>query len=381
MPDGSETLLRALSLFTAFPGAVPGARYGVPQDAGRQPAGSGRTHRFNEEDNTDVFLRGAAARKDMKRYHLIGTVCLLALLAVLAAGCSSPGVQGVAEENTTAEDLAAFVQEAAAYAKTAGKDAALAEFGNASGRFSRGDLYVYACDYNGTLLAHPYESEAVGTDRGNWTDVRGLPVIRIGAATAADGGGFIAYLVPAQEFGSIDESAGESYLPKLGYVAPAGEGWWIGSGVYLSDTAGTGREAYPEAVSAMVDLVERGAAYGRGHDRPAAFAEISNQTGTLVDAAGHYLYAYDYNGTLLAHPYLQAAVGSSLIERQDPFGMKNIRALRDTARDGGGFIVFVWPNPDNGNREELKIGYVLPVDEDWWVGSGVYLSEITGENT
>ena len=337
-------------------------------------------HRFNEEDNTDVFLRRPAARKDMKRYHLIGTVCLLAFLAVLAAGCSSPGVREVEEVHTARGDLVDLVTEAAAYAESAGKDAALTEFGNASGRFSRGAFYVYACDYNGTLLAHPYESEAVGTDRGNWTDLRGLPVIRIGAATAADGGGFIAYLYPAREFGTVNESAGKSYLPKLGYVAPAGEGWWIGSGIYLSDTAGTGRERYPEAVSAMVDLVERGAAYGRDHEKEEAFAGISNLTGEFVDPAGHYLYAYDYNGTLLAHPYLQAAVGSSLIERQDPFGMKNIRALRDTARDGGGFIVFVWPNPDKENCEELKIGYVLPVDEDWWVGSGAYLSEIVGEN-
>lgn len=314
----------------------------------------------------------------MKRCYLISMVCLLTLLAVAAAGCSSPGVREAAEENTPAVDLTAQIREAAAYAKTAGKDAALAEFGNASGRFSQGGLYVYAYDYNGTLLAHPYEAESVGTNRGNWTDVRGLPAIRIGAATAADGGGFIAYLSPVQEFGSINESAGTPYALKFDYVAPAGEEWWIGSGVSLSETSGAGRTSCPEAVSAMVDLVERGAAYGRDHEKAAAFAEISNQKGTLVDPAGHYLYAYDYNGTLLAHPYLQAAIGSSLIERRDPFGMKNIQALRDTAHDGGGFIVFVWPNPDKENREELKIGYVLPVDEDWWVGSGVYLSEITG---
>ncbi|MDV2480862.1 calcium:proton antiporter [Methanoculleus sp. Wushi-C6] len=310
----------------------------------------------------------------MKRCYLIGMVCLLALLAILAAGCSSPGVQGAGEENTTAGDLAAFVRGAAAYAETAGTDAALAEFGSASGRFAQGDLCVYAYGYNGTLLAHPGQSEAVGTNQENMTDIRGLPVVRIGAATAATGGGFITYLAPAREAGS----AGEAYVPVLGYVAPAGDTWWIGSAVSLS---GTGGEAYPGPVSAMVDLVERGAAYGRDHSREAAFAEISNRTGSLVDPAGHYLYAYDYNGTLLAHPHLQAAIGSSLIERRDPFGMENIRALRDTAQDGGGFIVFVWPNPDQGNREELKIGYVLPVDEDWWVGSGVYLSEITGENS
>jgi two-component system NarL family sensor kinase len=58
--------------------------------------------------------------------------------------------------------------------------------------------------------------------------------------------------------------------------------------------------------------------------------------------------------------------------------MKNIRALVNTAEAGGGYIVFIWPNPDKGNQQELKIGYVLPVNDTWWVGSGVYLSEITG---
>jgi signal transduction histidine kinase len=60
--------------------------------------------------------------------------------------------------------------------------------------------------------------------------------------------------------------------------------------------------------------------------------------------------------------------------------METIRALAETARSGGGYVVFIWPNPAQGNRDELKIGYVLPVDDTWWVGSGVYLSEITGRD-
>jgi signal transduction histidine kinase len=313
----------------------------------------------------------------MNRIYLAG----IAFLLVLAAGCSGPSEQETVEENMTHADLADFVREAAAYAEAAGEDAALAEFNNEAGGFSRGALYVYAYDYNGALLAHPYEKDAIGSNRGNWTDVRGLPVIRIGTHTAANGGGYITYLYPAPDDGGINESAVETYIPKIGYVAPAGETWWVASGVYLSDVAGPGTEPYPEPVSAMVDLVERGAAYGREQEVEAAFAEISNASGMFVDSEEHYLYAYDYNGTLLAHPHLQASIGTSLIERQDPFGMENIRALRDTAESGGGFIVFIWPNPEQENRDELKIGYVLPVDETWWVGSGVYLSEITGEDT
>ncbi|MDD3069776.1 cache domain-containing protein [Methanoculleus horonobensis] len=309
----------------------------------------------------------------MNRFYLIGLVLFL----VFAAGCTGPAGTEAPEENITHADLAGFVQEAAAYAETAGEDAALAEFNNEAGRFTEGALYVYAYDYNGTLLAHPYEKDAIGSDRGDWTDVRGLPAIRIGADTAANGGGYIAYLYPAPKNGSIDEAAGDTYIPKLVYVAPAGETWWVASGVYLSDVAGHGVEPYPEPVSAMVDLVERGAAYGREQGTQAAFAEISNASGEFVDTEGHYLYAYDYNGTLLAHPHLQDAIGTSLIERQDPYGMKNIRALCGTAESGGGFIVFIWPNPAQEDRNELKIGYVLPVDDTWWVGSGVYLSEIT----
>lgn len=214
----------------------------------------------------------------------------------------------------------------------------------------------------------------------NWTDIRGLPVIRIGAYTASKGGGFIAYLYPAPENGTIDEKAKDTYQPKLGYVYPASENMWIGSGVYFTDMACDGSGQCPAGVSDMIRLVESCAAYGREKGSDKAFAEISNRSGMFVDAEGHYIYAYDYNGTLLAHPYLQEKIGSNLIDKRDQFGMETIRALAETAHSGGGYVVFIWPNPNAENREELKIGYVLPVDDTWWVGSGVYLSEITGVN-
>ena len=245
--------------------------------------------------------------------------------------------------------------------------------------FSYGDVYVYAYDNNGTLLAHPYESDKVGENRDNFTDIRGLPVIRIGEYTASMGGGFFAYLYPAPTGGEIDEAAPDSYVPKIGYAYPAGDDWWIGSGIYFSDLEGA--DPVPRPVAAMIDLVRRGTDYGRENGKEKAFAEISNRSGMFVDAEGHYLYAYDYNGTLLAHPYLPDKIGTNLLGNKDPFGMENIRALADTAHTGGGYVIFLWPNPDNNNLIETKIGYVMPVDENWWVGSGVYLDEITGVHT
>jgi hypothetical protein len=194
--------------------------------------------------------------------------------------------------------------------------------------------------------------------------------------TASHGGGFVAWLDPAPPGGVIRESAPATYPPKIGYVYPAGPDWRISSGISLNDLAGA--DPVPEPVGGMIDLVKR-VRVDAGTETRCLCRDIE-PFGMFVDPEG-ITYAYDYNGTLLAHPHLPGMVGTSLIGRKDAFGMGNIRALADTARKGGGYVVFIWPNPDAGNREELKIGYVLPVDDTWWVGSGVYLHEITGEHT
>ncbi|MDE4908673.1 cache domain-containing protein [Methanogenium marinum] len=301
-------------------------------------------------------------------------------MAVTFAGCTSQQEKKVYNTSSMA-DLAEYVQDAAGYVETAGAEAALEEFNAKGGRFKQGDWYVYAYDYSGILRAHPYERDVVGTDRGNWTDARGLSVIRIAQETAANGGGYIAYLYPSPTGGDINESAGETYVPKIGYSYPAESDLWVGSGMYFNDITEDGKEGYPVAITKMISLVEAGAAYAGANGTDVALAEIGNVSGQFMDENGHYLYAYDYNGTLVAHPYLGDRVGNNLIDRTGPFGMENIRALSETAEDGGGFVVFVWPNPDNDNLEEIKIGYVLPVNDEWWLGSGVYLSEITGEGS
>lgn len=314
-----------------------------------------------------------------------GLLCLLLAAAVLIAGCSGPGTAGqnptpsptaTGPQRMTTGELAEMVKDAASSVQLAGEQAALAEFSRKDGVFSHGDVYVYACGFNGTLLAHPYQPSNVGKNRENFTDIRGLPVIRVSNYTASQGGGFVTYLYPAPSGGIINESAPETYVPKVGYVCPAGPDLWVASGLYFSELAGADPE--PQAVGDMMALVQNAAEFGKNNDRNTSFAEISNRSGQFVDASGHYVYAYDYNGTLLAHPYLPNLVGTSLIGRKDAFGMENIRALCDTARSGGGYVVFIWPNPDAGNKEEMKIGYVLPVDDTWWVGSGAYLDEITG---
>jgi polar amino acid transport system substrate-binding protein len=40
----------------------------------------------------------------------------------------------------------------------------------------------------------------------------------------------------------------------------------------------------------------------------------------------------------------------------------------------GGFAYYVWPNPAHSDAEELKLTYVLKVDEELWLAAGAYLT-------
>lgn len=122
----------------------------------------------------------------------------------------------------------------------------------------------------------------------------------------------------------------------------------------------------------MVAFVHDAAAFARAHGRDAAFDAIMNTSGPFFQD-DLYLYAYDFNGITLAHPLQRHLVGTSRLEERDAGDTLFIRNLRDVARNGTGFSRFWYVNPAHGNTTEPKLGYVEQVDEDWWLGSGVYL--------
>jgi signal transduction histidine kinase len=37
-----------------------------------------------------------------------------------------------------------------------------------------------------------------------------------------------------------------------------------------------------------------------------------------------------------------------------------------------GWLDYMWENPQTG-RVEPKVGYVMKVDDTWWLGSGIYV--------
>jgi two-component system, NarL family, sensor kinase len=88
-----------------------------------------------------------------------------------------------------------------------------------------------------------------------------------------------------------------------------------------------------------------------------------------------YFYVYDLDTlTALVHPRLPGLVGKSLADVQA------IRDLVDCARRGGGFHVYDWNRPSTA-RDELKLGYVVPLRLDgwsypWMLGTGLYVDDL-----
>ncbi len=314
----------------------------------------------------------------MKRSSTFFITITAIIILLFCAGCTT--VEEPPSSEITGDQLEEYVHNAAVYAKNTGKDEALAAFADPNGPYVKDNLYIYAYDFNGTLIAHPYQPEKVGTDRTNWTTANGLHFVQAAGDAARDGSGYIVYMYPTPgDEQEIDEGMKNLYEVKLGYVEQVDDTWWIGSGIYLSDYIDTATGEMPAKIAQMTAMTESAVAYAHENGTPAALAEIDKQDGLFTEG-NLYIYAYDYNGTLVAHPYLAPGMkGIDLSGYVGPYGVPVIQTCAETAINGGGFVVFGWENPEKGGASELKLGYVLPVDDNWWVGSGLYISDIFGE--
>ncbi len=63
---------------------------------------------------------------------------------------------------STTDDAEKMVTKAVAYVKANGKERALAEFNNPSGQFVEGDLFIFARDFDGVMIAYGADPAYVG---------------------------------------------------------------------------------------------------------------------------------------------------------------------------------------------------------------------------
>ena len=101
---------------------------------------------------------------------------------------------------------------------------------------------------------------------------------------------------------------------------------------------------------------------------------------TLYELQGELvMMAFDYNGTNLAAPPYSPELTKyhiNLVNYHDPDGVDTIRGMRDLAKGGGGFFYTVAKvNAMEKDAYVPKIDYAEPVDNEWWIFSGIIVPE------
>ena len=255
----------------------------------------------------------------------------------------------------------AFVDEAANYVKDNGKEKALQEFNNRSGSFVRGELYIFAYDFNGTNIAHPIRPDLVGHDQRNLLDINDVAVARNELALARRGGGFM-YLVFQNP---VHENREEL---KLVYLKKVDDSLWLGSGTYLSNISASFDQSERDGLEAYVDEALQ-FAHENGKDK--ALEAFNDLKGNFT-RDGRYIFAYDYTGRTLALPYQPELIGTSRIGARDPNGVDFVSQATDAASMGSGYNYYVYPDASRNMTLGLKLSYVVNVDDTWFLGSGIY---------
>jgi two-component system, NarL family, sensor kinase len=122
------------------------------------------------------------------------------------------------------------------------------------------------------------------------------------------------------------------------------------------------------ASSTLQPLVERS---GPG-DREEALRLMSS----LAYGEDGYFFVYDLSGTVLMHSRQPDLVGKNLWELRDANGRPTIQELIQQAKNGGGYVDYLWRKPST-TKMTPKLGYVVSLPQwQWMIGTGLYLDDI-----
>lgn len=127
---------------------------------------------------------------------------------------------------STPDQAKALVEEAVKYYEANGKDKAFAEFRNKTGKFVKGDLYLFVIGYDGKMLAHGVNQKLEGQDMLSLKDANGKAFnVEMLEVAKTKGAGWVDYMWSNPETKKIG--------PKSSYIqAVKGANLFIGCGIY-----------------------------------------------------------------------------------------------------------------------------------------------------
>lgn len=274
----------------------------------------------------------------------------------------------IANDNARTE-LVSFLEDARNYTLDNGKVEALKAFSKPKGEFVRGDLYIFAYDFNGTLLAHPYLHDLIGRNNLDLVDPNGMHMIKNLMEVAKRGGGFAYNVYPNPN------KANQTAL-KLLYGLKVDDNLWIGSGLYLPGQAPLFSFEDQRRLKAFVNEA-RDYALKNGKDK--ARQVFNDPEGEFV-RGDLYVFASDFLGNILCLPFQPNLLGINRLDAKDSNGVAFTRDNLDLAMTGSGQTYYLYPNPRENMREELKLSYTTKVDDSWWLAAGTYSNPSSAQN-
>lgn len=139
----------------------------------------------------------------MKRILLTILICLLSANFGFAA--------------SEADQAKAMVEEAVALYNASGKQRAVAEINNPKGKWVKGELYVFAYDLNGVVIAHPINPKLIGKNLIDVPDAAGKTFRKdIAELARTRGTGWVDYKYKNPSTNKIEDKS--TFLIKVGDI-------------------------------------------------------------------------------------------------------------------------------------------------------------------
>ncbi|WP_250655386.1 cache domain-containing protein [Alkalimarinus coralli] len=209
------------------------------------------------------------------------------------------------------------------------------------------DDYIWVANYDAKILSHP-DPRFHGTDASQLKDAKGELIIpRVIDKVVEKGEGFYQYIwhrLSKQE--EVEKISYIKYFPEWDF--------FIGSGVYLDD------------IEEEIKL-----------RKAKAIKELRQALNQIVIAKTGYLFIFDKQGNMLAHPNPNIDKTNALLLKDPATNQSILKELIDVA-DTGKELSYLWDRPtDPNNYIYEKLSLVRHLEGfDWYICSSVYVDEL-----
>ena len=127
----------------------------------------------------------------------------------------------------------------------------------------------------------------------------------------------------------------------------------------------------------LVAFVCSAAEYVKQYGKEKALSEFNNPNGSFIDGE-LYIFAYTFDGVTLAHPVNPEKVGLSRMDEGETGVF--LKECIESVKNGSGFNTINYINPEHNLTLESKLVYCVEIDDEWWLGSGVYKGPSSSKN-